>query len=303
MPGGSLRIDIRTDASHCSSHAGLLPGAAGLPGCYRVLPGVAGYLPSHRLSWSALPGCCRVLPGAAGCCRVAAGCCRVAGLPGTAGLPGCCRVVAGLGCQVARAGARSVIVSIYALPRRRMPTRDRGVQATAACLYIGASQRVPRGGGLEPPTTAHARIDGVGRGPHPKLEQARASARSACTLQAARWWPSRRAYVRTVSISCAGCRANPPRYVPPEWLASRWQPCCRPPQRVLRTQLLARSTCLRTPCASKQNLCSVQTGSFFAPERRSAKVARRLMPSTEGYNLQVGNNKPASGSPCSDNAG
>jgi len=25
-----------------------------------------------------------------------------------------------------------------------------------------------------------------------------------------------------VSISCAGCRANPPRYVPPEWLASRW---------------------------------------------------------------------------------
>jgi len=51
-----------------SGVAGLLPGAAGLPGCCRgaagvlpgaagccrVLPGVAGYLdlPSHRLSWS-----------------------------------------------------------------------------------------------------------------------------------------------------------------------------------------------------------------------------------------------------------
>jgi hypothetical protein len=41
----------------------VLPGAAGLPGCCRgatgccrVLPGAAGYLPSHRLSWSALPG-------------------------------------------------------------------------------------------------------------------------------------------------------------------------------------------------------------------------------------------------------
>ena len=31
--------------------------------------------------------------------------------------------------------------------------------------------------------------------------QACAGARSACTLQAARWWPSRRAYDRTVSIS------------------------------------------------------------------------------------------------------
>jgi hypothetical protein len=54
-----------------SGVAGLLPGAAGLPGCCRgaagvlpgaagccrVLPGVAGYLPSHRLSWSVLPGC------------------------------------------------------------------------------------------------------------------------------------------------------------------------------------------------------------------------------------------------------
>ena len=42
----------------------VLPGAAGLPGCCRgaagccrMLPGAAGYLPSHRLSWSVLPGC------------------------------------------------------------------------------------------------------------------------------------------------------------------------------------------------------------------------------------------------------
>jgi hypothetical protein len=43
-----------------SGVAGLLPGAAGLPGCCRGAAGV-------------LPGCCR---GAAGCCRV---------LPGAAG--------------------------------------------------------------------------------------------------------------------------------------------------------------------------------------------------------------------------
>ena len=69
--------------------AGVLPGCCrGAAWCCRELPGVAGYLPSHRLSWSVLPGCCRVLPGAAGLpgCRVA-GCCRVAGV-----LPGRCRV-------------------------------------------------------------------------------------------------------------------------------------------------------------------------------------------------------------------
>jgi hypothetical protein len=67
-----------------SGVAGLLTGAAGLPGCCRGAAGV-------------LPGCCR---GAAGCCRVLPGNCRV--LPGcrVAGLPGCrvlpgCRGVAG----------------------------------------------------------------------------------------------------------------------------------------------------------------------------------------------------------------
>jgi hypothetical protein len=68
----------------------VLPGAAGLPGCCRgaagccrvlcwVLPGAAGYLPSHRNSWSALPG---AAGSTAGCCRVLPGCRVVAGLPG-----------------------------------------------------------------------------------------------------------------------------------------------------------------------------------------------------------------------------
>ena len=94
----------------------VLPGAAGLPGCCRVLPGcwvpgrrgAAGVLPgvaglpgtcAHVLTAglgsqaAGLPGC-RVLPGTAGYCRVAGS------------LPGRCRVVAGLGCRVAGARAQ-----------------------------------------------------------------------------------------------------------------------------------------------------------------------------------------------------
>ena len=70
----------------CCRVAGVLPGCCRGARC-RVLPGAAGYLPSHVIVSAGQR--CRVLPGLLpGRCRVG---CRVAGL-----LPGCCRVVAGL---------------------------------------------------------------------------------------------------------------------------------------------------------------------------------------------------------------
>ena len=104
--------------------------------------------------------------------------------------------------------------------------------------------------------------------PHPKRAQACAGARSACTLQAARWWPSRRAYDRTVIISWLP-RQNPPRYVPPESLASR---CCRPPQRVSRTQLLARSTNVVIGCRPPRTCFSCFAPWFVAQVSRVLRL-------------------------------